>query len=57
MIGLAYGLVTYWDTPSDQTLVKREASSGGTGFGLGLMIGLAAGIAIGSVLALRKRQS
>jgi hypothetical protein len=56
VIGLAYGLITYWDTPPDQT-VKREASSGGSGFGLGLTIGLAAGIAIGSVLALRKRQS
>jgi hypothetical protein len=59
LIGLGYGLLTYWDTEPDQAAVKsRETTStGGTGFGVGLIIGLAAGIAIGSGLALRRRPS
>ena len=53
---LAYGLVTYWDEPAEETpsQVARGGRSGG-GFVLGLVIGVAAGIAIGSALALRKR--
>ena len=57
VIGLVYGLVTYWDTPAETTVAREPTSSGGSGFGLGLMIGLGAGIAIGTMLALRKRQS
>ena len=41
----------------DASTVKASGSSNGSGFGIGLMIGLGAGIAIGSMLALRRRQS
>jgi hypothetical protein len=65
VLGLGYGLLTYWDTEPERATIKaggdNTATGGsptsGTGFGLGLMIGLGAGIAIGSGLALRRRQS
>ena len=58
LLGLGYGLITYWDTEPDKATIKSGTNSGsGSGFGLGLMIGLGAGIAIGSGLALRRRQS
>jgi hypothetical protein len=54
---LAWALINDWNTPPESTTIKREGTGGGSGFGLGLMIGLGVGIALGSVLALRKRQS
>lgn len=51
---LAWGVFNYWDEPPRQHM-PAAASSGGSGFGLGLMIGIGAGILIGSVIALRKR--
>ncbi|HEX5061355.1 MAG TPA: LPXTG cell wall anchor domain-containing protein [Kofleriaceae bacterium] len=57
VIGLAYGLITSWDVEPEKGAIKAAAQTGGSGFGLGVMIGLAAGIALGSLLALRKRQS
>jgi hypothetical protein len=56
VLGLGYGLLTYWDTEPDKAAVKASGSSNGSGFGIGLMIGLGAGIAIGCMLALRRRQ-
>jgi hypothetical protein len=54
--GLAYGLITDWDTPADTTLPSRDAHrTGGSGFGVGVMVGIGAGIAIGSLIALRKQ--
>lgn len=58
VIALAWGLVNYWDEPPKQTPVKPSTTAeGGSGFGLGLMIGIGAGIAIGSLIAVRRRQS
>lgn len=54
--GLVYALVSDWNTEPQHPLARRaEASSGGSGFGLGVMVGLGAGVVIGSLIALRKR--
>jgi len=55
---LAWGLINYWNEPPAQTTLRPQASEGGGGgFGLGVMIGLGAGVVVGSLIALRKRQS
>jgi hypothetical protein len=57
---LVYGLVAYRDaepTPVQDAPVEVQRSVGGGGFALGLLIGIGAGIAIGSLLAVRRRQS
>jgi hypothetical protein len=58
-VGLfAYGIVKHWDEPPEEiTLERKPPRQSGSGFGIGLVIGVAAGIAIGSVLAMRRRQS
>lgn len=55
VLGLAYGLITDWDTPADKMPSREGHHAGGSGFGVGLMIGIGAGIAIGSLIAIRKR--
>lgn len=57
VVALAWGLVTYWDEPPEQATIKPAARESSSGFGLGLVVGIGVGIAIGSVLALRRRQS
>lgn len=57
--GLAYGLVTSWDAEPDRERIASASrgSGSGSGFGVGLVIGIGAGIAIGSLIAVRRRQS
>ena len=54
--GLAYALITDWDTPPERRpeMVERVERSN-SGFYLGLALGLGAGIVLGSLLVLRKR--
>ena len=52
--GLAYGLITDWNTPAAHT-APRGGSVTGSGFSLGLLVGLGAGIILGSLIALKKR--
>jgi hypothetical protein len=54
---LAWGLINDWDEPAQKKPEPAVQGSGGSGFGLGLMIGLGAGVVVGSLIALRKRQS
>lgn len=55
--GLGYALVSEWNTPASRhdLPTQRQVSSGGSGFGLGLVIGIGAGVVLGSLIALRKR--
>jgi hypothetical protein len=53
--GLAYGLVTEWNTPPTRTLDSSRAPASGTGFGLGVGIGIGVGVVLASLLAARKR--
>jgi hypothetical protein len=57
VVALSWGLVNDWDEPPEQKVLKPAVQASGSGFGLGLAVGLGVGIAIGSVLALRRRQS
>jgi hypothetical protein len=54
--GLAYGVITDWNTPPDRTLASRPAQQSGSGFGLGLLVGVGAGVVLGSLIALRRKQ-
>jgi hypothetical protein len=55
LAGLAYGLVTDWNTPVKHTVPSAKAIATGSGFWLGLLVGLGAGIVLGSLIALKKR--
>jgi len=52
--GLAYGILSDWDTPAVKSPGERRPVSG-SGFSLGLLVGLGAGVVLGSLIALRKR--
>jgi hypothetical protein len=58
--GLAYALVTDWNTEPERRMARGErGSSGGGGsggFGLGVAVGIGAGVVLGSLVALRKRR-
>lgn len=54
--GLAYALVTDWNTEPDPTVAPAERqATGGSGFTLGLVVGIGAGVVLGSLIAVRKR--
>ena len=53
--GLAYGLLSEWNTEPSHPLEHAQRQTGGSGFGLGLVIGIGAGIVLGSLIALKKR--
>ena len=55
VVGLAYGLITDWNTPAKHAAPHGGAVSG-SGFSLGLLVGLGAGIVLGSLIALKKRE-
>ncbi len=57
VVALGWGLINHWDQSPEPKAIKPTTQQGGRGFGLGLMVGIGVGIAIGSVLALRRRQS
>jgi hypothetical protein len=57
VVALSWGVINYWDAPPEQKVLERPVQENGSGFGLGLAVGIGVGIAIGSVLALRRRQS
>ena len=55
--GLAYGLVTEWDTEPAKPLERTGGpATGGSGFGLGLLVGVGAGVVIGTLIAIKKRE-
>jgi len=54
--GLAYGVITDWNTPPERTLPSRPVQPSGSGFGLGLLVGVGAGVVLGSLIAIRKKQ-
>jgi hypothetical protein len=54
--GLAYGLVSDWDTVPDRTHTPTNpAQPASSGFSLGVVVGIGAGIILGSLIALRRR--
>lgn len=58
--GLAYALVSDWNTEPARPLesIQRHATGGGggSGFSLGLLIGIGGGIVLGTLIALRGRR-